>query len=593
MGGVFAADNSILMDIAYFAAIGAGTVLCFGGCYLFFVHCFLIDRTKSIKLPAPVELVLVKVVAWEEDMNKNIPERQLNRGELRKKREREREQARLEEEEALNAAAHAERVGHSNGADGSRPGTAASAPARADGGSAIARLFGCAKKHVPISPGPDSVPRGRAGKHQQHHHEGNEENGEGEGGDRGGEDNVLKRKKKKKNKEKDGDEEKNEEGNDDAAFEAEAEADLERGEGEGWVTPGPGHSLEMEMEMEMPSLTSNTLGAPSLEKNGVAPVHSSAAAEKARRDAANKLKRRRDKAQAAGDAEVAEQKRLADEAYAAMLAAESAEQKEVRRREKEEAREREKREREEAAEAARLRHVQDGLAMAFNKRREGAMLAHLFNPSGTEEGPGNLGAKSLFDIDPDVRTRTLIDDRLDARFLEKQESIQAGVRDVVLENAGPSAAVLPPGWLADPLMPFPLHINQMNHRRCMVVFNEPKAKGWFFGTVSGESRRKGYNYSVKFDKQETASIEIDGIKSVNFCASGEYAYGKGWVLCHRDPDVPVPVPGAQFESRPATSAASASAPPQSRPDTQGMSRPATQGDGAVGSFATRPSSRAA
>lgn len=156
-----------------------------------------------------------------------------------------------------------------------------------------------------------------------------------------------------------------------------------------------------------------------------------------------------------------------------------------------------------------------------------------------------------------------------------------GGRDVVLDNAGPSAAILPPGWLADPLMPLPLHIDQMNHRRCMVVFNEPKAKGWFFGTVSGTTRRKGYNYSVKFDKAETASIEIDGIKSVNFSDSGEFAYGRGWVLCHRDPDY-VPVPGAafgSFGSRPATTATTGSAAAgSSRPGTQDMSsRPGTQG----------------
>ena len=100
-----------------------------------------------------------------------------------------------------------------------------------------------------------------------------------------------------------------------------------------------------------------------------------------------------------------------------MLAAESAEQKEKRRLAKLEAQERERREREEAAENARLKHVHEGLAMAFTKRREGALLAHTFSPSGAEEGLGNLGAKSLFDIDPDIKARTVIDGRLEARYL--------------------------------------------------------------------------------------------------------------------------------------------------------------------------------
>jgi len=567
--------DSILMDIVYFAAIGAGTLMCGGCCYFFFFHCFLIDRTKNIKLPAPVELVIVKVVAWEEEMKKDAPERQLNRGELRKKREREREHARLEEEEAFNAQALAERKGES-----SRPGTATAAAPLPGPSGVLASLFGCGKKHQPV------VPEAPGGKHFRY--------GDGSAGSDAADNADDGHLQDKKNKKKDKSKGKNSGGRDESKDEESSEcafgADLELGEG----CLDADEGLFLDMQGGSGSQASDLPHAPSLEKTA-STMLSSAAAEKARQAAANKLKRRQGKAKAAEDAVMAEQLRLVQEEHEAMLAAETAEQKGARRREREEAREREKREREAVAEASRLRHVQDGLAAAFNKRREGAMLLHVFTPSGIEEAPGNMGAKSLFDIDPDLKTRAAIDDRLDVRFLGKQEAVRAGERDVVLENAGPSAAVLPPGWLADPLMPLPLHIDQLIHRRCMVLFNESKAKGWFFGAVSGESRRQGYNYSVKFDKQETANIEIDGIKSVNFSASGEFAYGRGWVLCHRDAGY-VPVPGAAFGSRPVTSAttATAAAAAPSRPGTHSSTRPTTQGEGAGawGSPATRPTSRA-
>ena len=48
--------------------------------------------------------------------------------------------------------------------------------------------------------------------------------------------------------------------------------------------------------------------------------------------------------------------------------------------------------------------------------------------------------------------------------------------------------------------------------------------------MGGATRRPGYNFTIKFDKQETASIDIDGIKSCMMYMKGENAYGRSWVL---------------------------------------------------------------
>ena len=51
--------------------------------------------------------------------------------------------------------------------------------------------------------------------------------------------------------------------------------------------------------------------------------------------------------------------------------------------------------------------------------------------------------------------------------------------------------MLPIGMMPEPLAPA-LTLEAIDHRRVMVLFNEPKAVGWFLGTISGVSRRPGY-----------------------------------------------------------------------------------------------------
>ena len=44
-----------------------------------------------------------------------------------------------------------------------------------------------------------------------------------------------------------------------------------------------------------------------------------------------------------------------------------------------------------------------------------------------------------------------------------------------------------------------------------------------------------FNFSVKYDKADTGSIDVDGIKAASLVMEGEMAYGRGWVVLGEDP----------------------------------------------------------
>jgi hypothetical protein len=81
-----------------------------------------------------------------------------------------------------------------------------------------------------------------------------------------------------------------------------------------------------------------------------------------------------------------------------------------------------------------------------------------------------------------------------------------------------------------------LTLKSLQQERVMVYFDEGRSKGWFIGTVSGLTKRPACNFTVKFDKAETATIDIDGIISCALDSSGDYAYGRHWVLLAPDPN---------------------------------------------------------
>ena len=136
----------------------------------------------------------------------------------------------------------------------------------------------------------------------------------------------------------------------------------------------------------------------------------------------------------------------------------------------------------------------------------------------------------------------------------KMELVEEGLMDCVTMNSGPPSTIIPKGKRVAPLIP-ELKEEVLKHRRIMIWMEENKSKGWFPGVVSGATKRKGYDFTVKFDKAETASIDIDGIKSCKMTANGEHGYGRSWAILEDDPEY---VPGNAIKpltssySRPST-----------------------------------------
>ena len=180
--------------------------------------------------------------------------------------------------------------------------------------------------------------------------------------------------------------------------------------------------------------------------------------------------------------------------------------------------------------AVRKKKAIESIKVSF-KRRQDQALVHLFTPqvSRRHEFPDADTTQSIFDNDMDGRRRDVVLKRLQARAELRQQRMQAGVEDVVLTNSGPPECILPPGFTVSPIAP-KLDLQTLYHRRVMVLWDEEKAKGWFLGTVCSSTMRSGFNFGVKYDKIETHSIEVDGIKTAMLSMEGKHAYGKHWVI---------------------------------------------------------------
>ena len=66
--------------------------------------------------------------------------------------------------------------------------------------------------------------------------------------------------------------------------------------------------------------------------------------------------------------------------------------------------------------------------------------------------------------------------------------------------------------------------------------------------ISIPSTYPRYNFSVKYVKADTGTIEVDGIKAASLDMKGEMAYGKGWVVLCEDPSFEGTRPKAQSSS---------------------------------------------
>jgi hypothetical protein len=64
----------------------------------------------------------------------------------------------------------------------------------------------------------------------------------------------------------------------------------------------------------------------------------------------------------------------------------------------------------------------------------------------------------------------------------------------------------------------------------MILWDKDGARGWFLGTICSTTKRPGFNFCVKYEKAETNSIEVEGIKATMLDLQGHNAYGRSWVL---------------------------------------------------------------
>lgn len=136
---------------------------------------------------------------------------------------------------------------------------------------------------------------------------------------------------------------------------------------------------------------------------------------------------------------------------------------------------------------------------------------------------------SLLDLDPSVKTKLVLQQRKDRRRELHLDRAERGEVDVVAINSGPPVQVIPSGFEPTDKIPR-LNIEDLQFQRIMFLWEEKEANGWYNGTVSGVSRKKDCNFSVKYDKFESKNVYVDGIKNYNLTMSGDNAYGKRWIV---------------------------------------------------------------
>jgi len=125
---------------------------------------------------------------------------------------------------------------------------------------------------------------------------------------------------------------------------------------------------------------------------------------------------------------------------------------------------------------------------------------------------------------------------MENRKLRKEPGEHAAV-DVIALNAGPPMEMIPAGYQLVPqtLGPELLNPAVLVYKRILYLWDGSVGNivGWFPGTVVGISEQTGYNFRIKYDREETKSIFVDGIQPVFLSLSGENAFGRRWVAIQK------------------------------------------------------------
>lgn len=140
---------------------------------------------------------------------------------------------------------------------------------------------------------------------------------------------------------------------------------------------------------------------------------------------------------------------------------------------------------------------------------------------------------SFLDVEP-LRQKVvhgIIQQRQRKREVAKQELQQRGIVDVVAVNSGPPANLIKSGYVLSSEPPL-LTLEYLQYKRVMYKWEgvHPKAEGWFFGMIATASRVSGCNFAIKYDRMDTGSVYVDGVKNVLLELKGDNAYGRKWVI---------------------------------------------------------------
>lgn len=140
---------------------------------------------------------------------------------------------------------------------------------------------------------------------------------------------------------------------------------------------------------------------------------------------------------------------------------------------------------------------------------------------------------SVLDLErlAEERTKVILADRKAKRVDKKNQAIIDGDVDVVAINSGPPIHMIPKGYTLSKIVP-EITPEVLIKRKVMYLWgnDHKRVKGWYFGMISTESRKKGCNFNIKYDRAETHNIFVDGVKNVHLTLTGENAYGKRWVV---------------------------------------------------------------
>jgi hypothetical protein len=158
-----------------------------------------------------------------------------------------------------------------------------------------------------------------------------------------------------------------------------------------------------------------------------------------------------------------------------------------------------------------------------------------------EEGEHIVSVMDLEKIRTE-RSKQLVVERKKLRQEMRLEAEAENAEDLVAINSGPHPRFIPRGWRASDVVPTICDAELVKQKVMFLLekSDSQRVGGWFPGSVAGPSRKPNCNYNIKFDRIETGTLFVDGIRNVELSLVGENAYGRRWIILTEVPlDQPI------------------------------------------------------